>query len=247
MIIANKNWGIMLKNRISKFVPIIVLALILFAFFTFGGAKFMNPTNIGSTISQISSWASSHIILASFCSIAIYALCCAIAMPSVAWLTLSSGILFGGLLGGFICACGSTIGAAILYWASSQAFGDGIKAKAGTIIDKFEHSFLRHEFTNLLALRLLPVAPFFAVTIAASAFKVNFRKFVIATFIGILPVEISLAFLGKAFKRELMAGRLPSAHDLLSPSFMLPLIGLAFLALMPSIIDIIKPKNNNLT
>lgn len=234
----------MLENRISKFLPLLFLALILISFFAFGGAKYMNPTNIGTMISQISIWVNSHIILAALSFVAIYALCCAIAMPSVAWLTLSSGILFGGIYGGFICAFGSTIGASILYWASSQAFGGGIKAKAGSIIHRFENSFLRHEFTNLLALRFLPIAPFFAVTIAASAFKVNFKKFVFATFLGILPVEISLAFLGKAFKRELLSGRLPSAHDLLSPSFMLPLIGLAFLALMPSIIDIIKPKNN---
>lgn len=234
-----------MHKKITSYLPIAILATILISFFALGGAKYMDPENFGAQLSRIMAWVKGHLFLSALILYAIYAICCAIAIPSVVWLTLSGGILFGGILGGFICALGSTTGAIILYWASSQAMGGAIKPKDGSLIARFENSFLKHEFTNLLALRLLPISPFFAVTIAASAFGVNFRKFVLATFIGILPVEIALAFLGKAFKDELLAGRLPSAHDLLSPSFTLPLIGLALLALSPNLVEFFKPKPKN--
>ena len=110
-------------------------------------------------------------------------------------------------------------------------------------VAKLRNGLLQHPFLNLSSLRLLPIAPFFAVTIGAATIGVKPRIFIAATFLGLLPVEIALAYLGEGVKAEIALGRAPKVTDILGTQFMLPIITLGILALIPTIIGVLRRKN----
>ena len=62
---------------------------------------------------------------------------------------------------------------------------------------KLSDGFAKDAFYYLLFLRLVPAFPFFIVNAVAGVCRVNFRSFVLATFIGIIPGAYVFAWLGR--------------------------------------------------
>jgi uncharacterized membrane protein YdjX (TVP38/TMEM64 family) len=165
----------------------------------------------------------------------IYVLATATSLPGAIWLTIAGGFLFGPWLGTALSAVSATVGATLLYLAAQSAFGDGLLARAGGFAARFEAGFRQNAFTNLLTLRLLPVAPFWAVNLAAAALKVPLRTFVLATAIGILPGGFVYALLGNGLGAAVDSGEAPNLSLLARPEILAPLFGLAFLAMLPAL------------
>jgi uncharacterized membrane protein YdjX (TVP38/TMEM64 family) len=98
-------------------------------------------------------------------------------------------------------------------------------------VARIEAGFSRDAFAYLLALRLMPVAPFFAVNLAAGLARIRLRTFVLATLIGSAPSAFIFATLGAGlggmFRRHARLG----ANLLLQPQIAGPLVALAALSL----------------
>ena len=122
--------------------------------------------------------------------IAVYALLTAISVPGAAVLTMAGGFLFGTALGTAChrvrrhdrrgrrvpCRAHGARRLSARPLTASALERDGGRASAWT------------PFNYLLALRLMPLFPFFLVNIAAGAFLgVPLRTYVLATLIGIIP------------------------------------------------------------
>jgi uncharacterized membrane protein YdjX (TVP38/TMEM64 family) len=172
--------------------------------------------------------------------VAIYILATATSLPGAIWLTIAGGFLFGPFLGTALSAFGATVGATILFLAASSAVGDGLTGKADGFARKFEAGFKENAFTNLLTLRLLPVAPFWGVNLAAAALKVPLGVFVLATAIGILPGGFVYALLGNGLGTAIATGEPPNLSLFGRPEIIAPLFGLAALALLPTIVRLVK-------
>src|SRR5690606_9967986 len=52
------------------------------------------------------------------------------------------------------------------------------------------------DLASVVALRLLPVAPFFVANLACSASRVRFPRFIAGTFVGSLPSVLAIALFG---------------------------------------------------
>jgi uncharacterized membrane protein YdjX (TVP38/TMEM64 family) len=172
----------------------------------------------------------------------IYILATATSLPGAIWLTIGGGFLFGPVLGTALSAGSATIGATILFLAAQSALGDGLRAKAGSFAGRFEAGFRENAFWNLLTLRLLPVAPFWGVNLAAAALRVPLGTFVGSTAIGILPGGFVYALLGNGLGAAISAGEAPNLSLLSRPEILAPLFGLAFLALLPTLTKALKGR-----
>jgi uncharacterized membrane protein YdjX (TVP38/TMEM64 family) len=73
------------------------------------------------------------------------------------------------------------------------------------------------------------------VNIASGLLGVNARTFIVATFTGIIPATVVFAGLGSGLGKLFDRGIKPDMHLLLRPQILLPLAGLAILALIPPI------------
>jgi uncharacterized membrane protein YdjX (TVP38/TMEM64 family) len=101
-------------------------------------------------------------------------------------------------------------------------------------------------------LRLLPVMPFWLTNLAAAFFGMRLKNYVLATYLGMLPVSFAFAFAGsgldeviahheRAHRQCLATGRTDcvigfSAKSLLTPELMIALGALGILALAPIVV-----------
>ena len=153
---------------------------------------------------------------------------------------MAGGFLFGWLTGGVLTAIAATAGATAIFLAARTAFGETLKRRAGPTIEKLAGGFEDDAFSYLLALRLAPVFPFFAVNIAAAFFNVGLGTYVAATALGILPATFAYAYLGQGLDGLVAAagkaGRDVSLSDLVTWRLTLAFALLALLAVAPALV-----------
>jgi uncharacterized membrane protein YdjX (TVP38/TMEM64 family) len=94
--------------------------------------------------------------------------------------------------------------------------------------------FHENEFGLILGLRLVPIMPSAAVTIAAGILKLRLRHFAAATLLGKAPSTCIYASFGATLGGLVKDDTLPTVNLLLEPRVLLPLLGLAALALVPA-------------
>ncbi len=181
-----------------------------------------------------------------------YAVAVTISLPGASILTISGGFLFGTWFGGGAAWLGATIGATLIFLAARTAFGDALRARAGSWLEKLSTGFRENAFSYLLVLRLTPVAPFFIVNVAPAFFNVSLRDYVLATLIGIIPGTFVYAAVGAALKSALAAGATNDPREAAgaifsSPAVYGPIIGLVVLALIPVAVRALRGRRGEPT
>jgi uncharacterized membrane protein YdjX (TVP38/TMEM64 family) len=120
-----------------------------------------------------------------------------------------------------------------VFLAARNLFTDLLRQRAGAFFTKLEKGFSENAFFYLLALRLIPAAPFWAVNIVPALTRMPFRQFIGATCLGIIPGTAVYISVGRGFDHILAAGKTPDLGVLTSPKILLPLAGLGALSLLP--------------
>ena len=166
---------------------------------------------------------------------ALYALSTAVSLPFGAIMTISGGWLFGIWIGGSLTIMGATIGASTLFLATRYALRELMVSRAGERLQKFEAGFNRHSTSYLLAMRLIPIFPFFLVNFLPALIGVKFRTYILTTLIGIAPGTFVYAGLGNGISFVLSVDEPLNTSVIFKPSVFLPLCGLGFLSLLPVI------------
>lgn len=221
------------KSGLARFWPLGLLILGLILFFAFGLNRYATLDTLRDNREALGQWVAAHKALALLIYIGAYAAMVAFSLPGALAATLTGGFLFGTLLGGMVTVLAATIGATILFMAARTAFGDLLRAKAGSAIRRMEDGFRENAFSYLLVLRLVPLFPFFLVNLAPAFLGVKLRTFIAATFIGIIPGTFVFASLGNGLGAIFDAGRTPDLGLIEEPQVILPLLALAALALVP--------------
>lgn len=161
-----------------------------------------------------------------------YAGLVALSFPAAELLTIMAGFLFGRWLGTAYAVAGATVGATVVFLAARAGLA-GLTARAGGFAFRLAAGFRDNGFNYLLALRLVPIFPFWLVNLAAGALGLRLRVYVLATFIGIIPASLIYASLGTGLGALIEEGRHPDLSIVLEPGVLLPILGLATLALLP--------------
>jgi uncharacterized membrane protein YdjX (TVP38/TMEM64 family) len=164
-----------------------------------------------------------------------YAAATALSLPGALLLTLAAGFLFGWKLGTLVAVSGATLGGTVVFLIAKTALGDSLRARAGPSVRKFEEGFRRDALSYLLVLRLVPLFPFWLVNLVPAFLGVPLRIFVVATFFGIIPATLVYASIGNGLGAVFDGGGQPDYRIILEPRFILPLLGLALLALVPAL------------
>ena len=106
-------------------------------------------------------------------------------------------------------------------------------ARAGPFLERIRPGLERDGFSYLLALRLIPVLPFWLLNLAPALVGMRLVPFALATLIGIIPGTLVFASIGAGAGQLLAAGSQPDWRIVFSPSVLLPFVGLALLSLAP--------------
>jgi uncharacterized membrane protein YdjX (TVP38/TMEM64 family) len=166
----------------------------------------------------------------------VYALCTAFSLPTGLLLSTVGGFLFGTWAGGLLNVIGATLGATAVFLVARTALGDALRARAGPWLRKLEAGFRENALSYMLVLRLVPLFPFWLVNLAPAFLGVRTFTYVLGTFVGIIPGALVFASVGTGLGAILERGETPDASIILQPDILLPIAGLALLALLPVVL-----------
>ena len=122
----------------------------------------------------------------------IYALASLTLLPLLL-LTVVTVMLFGTWKGFFTAMLGCQLGAMFEYGLGRVLLGSMVKKLIGDRLGKVTRALTSHGWIAVLALRLVPVAPFAVVNVVAGSSRIPPWGFFWGTMLGMAPVTLGLA------------------------------------------------------
>jgi uncharacterized membrane protein YdjX (TVP38/TMEM64 family) len=224
----------------ARLIPIVVLIGGLITFFVLDLDKYVTLSALAENRQLLADWVHDNGTVAYVVYVAVYAVATAFSLPAAAIITISGGFLFGPWLGGGLSVIGATLGAIALFLVARYAFADLLRERAGPAIRKIEAGFQENALSYMLFLRLIPAFPFFVVNLVPAFLGVGFGTYTVGTFFGIIPASLVYASLGDGFSAVVEKRGDINLGIIFEPRFLLPIIGLAVLALIPIVYKKLK-------
>jgi uncharacterized membrane protein YdjX (TVP38/TMEM64 family) len=218
---------------LQRWLPLACLVAGFAAFFAFGLHRYLTFEMLRAHRAELIEWVAGRPVWAPVAYMAVYAAVVAFSLPGAAVLTVTGGFLFGTVLGAAYAVVGATIGAVVVFLAARTALGDILRAKTGGAIKRMEEGFREDAFSYLLVLRLVPLFPFFVVNLVPAFLGVRLGTYTLATVIGIIPGALVYASVGSGLGAVFDAGKTPDLGILFTAPILLPIVGLALLAMVP--------------
>lgn len=245
-------------GSLRRFAPLLVILVLMGIVFAMGWHRYLSLESLVHHRATLSAFVASNAIAACALYVAVYIGVTALSLPGAIFLTISGGILFGGLVGGMATIVSATIGATIIFLVASSAFGEILVRRAGPLLTRLAEGFRENAFSYLLLLRLVPLFPFWVVNLAPALCGVPLSTFVFATMLGIIPGTFAYAFFGAgldsviasqeaAYNACMAAGRADCKLDFdlqtaVTPQLAAALGGLALVALIPIIVKKVRVR-----
>jgi uncharacterized membrane protein YdjX (TVP38/TMEM64 family) len=179
-----------------RWLPVIVIALIMALVFAMGWHEYLSFRTIGLNYEALRSAVARNLPLALILYGLLYVAVVALSLPGALVMTLAGGLLFGWHIGAAVAITAATFGAAIIFLIARSSVGGVLAAKAGPWLGKLRKGFREHALSYLLFLRLVPAFPFWLVNLAPALLGVPLRTFVLGTLLGIIPGTIAYAMAG---------------------------------------------------
>ena len=227
---------------LKRVLPILLIGLPLVVFLVLGGGGQISFDELARGEHALKAWVAAHPVLAPLSYSAAYIVVVAVSLPIGSYMTILGGLLFGPVIATLLAAVSATTGASLLYLAARTTLGDFLRRRAGPTLKRMEAGFRASAFSYLLALRLIPVFPFALINLVPAFFPIPLPTYVAATFLGILPATMVCAGIGHGLSAVLAEGRRPDLSIIGRPEILLPLLGLAVLALLPVIYARLKAR-----
>lgn len=165
-----------------------------------------------------------------------YALAVALSLPGGAIFSLAGGFLFGLFPGVVYNVAGAATGAVAVFLAVRAGIGADLArrmASGGGAAARLQAGLRENEWSVLLTMRLLPVVPFFVANLLPAFLGAAPHRFAVTTVVGIIPGALVFTSAGAGLGTVFAAGGEPDLSLVMAPPVLLPMLGLAALALLP--------------
>ncbi|MDX1625656.1 MAG: VTT domain-containing protein [Wenzhouxiangellaceae bacterium] len=166
-------------------------------------------------------------LLTALVFVVLFALTTALTLPTATLLCVCAGYLFG-TAGGTLVSLIGALGGALMTFVSVRFLARDrvreffLRGRGERIVSLLE----RDAFFYLMSLRIVPVAPFFAINAAGAMIRVTLKQFVVATTLGLVPLTAIYASVGASLDVLVEARAVSGPELLLEPRVALPLLAL---------------------
>ena len=177
-----------------------------------------------------------------------YALIVAFSLPGATIATLTGGFLFATFPGALYNITGATIGATAIFLAAQTSFGSRIGARlegSEGMTKRFKDAIDENQWSALFLLRLVPAVPFFVANVLPALFEVPLRRYMITTFLGIMPGAVVYTSVGAGLGEVFARGETPNLGIIFEPQVLLPILGLCALAALPVALKALRGKKES--
>lgn len=162
--------------------------------------------------------------------LAIYTAESSLALPISGLLTVAGGYLFGAAIGAAAAILSATVGATLLFLLTRYFLGRFFESLYAERLPAIHAEFRQYGGWYLVALRLIPMMPFFLTNIIAALSPISLEAYIVGTLVGVIPSTVLLAIAG----RELTA--LHSMSDIFTPHVIGAFLLMAAVVLLPLIL-----------
>ncbi|MCK8483241.1 TVP38/TMEM64 family protein [Aliiroseovarius sp. S2029] len=160
-------------------------------------------------------------------------------LPGATIATLTGGFLFATFPGVLFNVTAATIGATIIFLAARWGLGEKLAARMETSEGKvkaIKDGIDENQWSVLFLIRLVPAVPFFVANLIPALVGVPLHRFVISTFLGIIPGGLVYTSVGAGLSEVFARGETPDLGIIFEPHILLPMLGLAALAALPMVL-----------
>ena len=225
-------------RRLHRFWPLALILLALSVFMVSGAWRNLHIRELADNFAALSWWSAQHPVLARTSLVLALATVVSMGVPGGIVLVLASGMFFGTVQGGLWSVLGDGIGASVLYFAARRAMQDDGSSPRSALVARLRDGFAEHPLSYALFLRLVPVFPFGAVSVALAWLGCRYRLFLSSSMLGVLPSSMVYAALGAGFGDALARNEELNLSLLSQPKFLLPLLALALLSMVPVLLKL---------
>jgi uncharacterized membrane protein YdjX (TVP38/TMEM64 family) len=111
-------------------------------------------------------------------------------------LIAATAAAFGPLLGFVLASIGAMLSAVVTFVIGAKLGKDSLRNVLGPRLNRIREQIRRRGVIAVASIRLVPLAPFTVVNLAAGASDIRFLDFILGTAIGMLPGLVVMALLG---------------------------------------------------
>ncbi len=175
--------------------------------------------------------------------IAVYTMIVAFSLPGATVATLTGGFLFATFPGALFNVTAATAGATLIFlaarWGMGERLGRKLEESQG-VVRKIKDGIDENQWSMLFLIRLVPAVPFFVANLVPAFLEVPLRRFVVSTFLGIIPGAIVYTSVGAGLGEVFARGEVPNLGIIFEPHILLPILGLCALAALPIVLKALR-------
>ena len=226
-----------MKVEKSKVVVLLLIALLVAAFFIFDLGRFLTLDYLKSQQRAFDIYYAEHSLLTIGIYFFLYIAVTALSLPGAAIMTLAGGALFGFWTALIVVSFASSIGATLAFLVSRFLLRDWVQNRFGDKLTAINAGVDREGSFYLFSLRLVPIFPFFVINLVMGLTPLRTGLFYLVSQVGMLPGTAVYVNAGTQL------GQIESASGILSPGL---LISFILLGLFPLIakktLEVIKAR-----
>ena len=227
-----------------RYLPLMVIAVVAaIGFFTL--RDYLNFETLRDNREALIAFRDANYGLTVLVFVAAYIMIVAFSLPGAGIATITGGFLFGTIFGAMFNVTGATIGAVLIFTAARMGLGEKLKARMDAsegMVRKIKDGVDNNQWSMLFLIRLIPAVPFFVANLIPAFLGVMLHRFVISTFLGIIPGSLVYSSVGAGLGAVFARGETPNFGIIFEPQILLPILGLCALSLLPIIIKAVTGK-----
>jgi phospholipase D1/2 len=109
---------------------------------------------------------------------------------------VATALIFAPLEGFFYSLTGSLLSAAFTYFLGRILGRNVVSRLSGNYMERLGRRLGKNDVMALMALRIIPIAPFTAVNVVAGASNIRFGAYMLTTFLGLFPGIFAITIFG---------------------------------------------------
>ena len=194
----------------------------------------------------LTSFRDANYLLTVLVFIGVYIVLVAFSLPGATIATLTGGFLFSTFPGVLFNVVGATIGATLIFLAAKWGLGERLAARMEAsegAIKQIKDGIDENQWSVLFLMRLVPAVPFFVANLIPAMVGVSLSRFVITTFLGIIPGGVVYTSVGAGLGEVFGRGETPDLGIIFEPQILLPILGLCALAALPMVLKLLRKKD----
>lgn len=232
------------RSAIARYGPMLVIGVVAIVG-AFALRDYLSFDALRENREALIAFRDSNFALTVLGFVLIYVLIVTFSLPGALIATLTGGFLFGTALGTIVNVTAATIGATLIFSAARMGLGDKLKARMDAsdgMVARIKKGLDENQWSMLFFIRLVPAVPFFVANLIPAFLAVPLKRFVISTFVGIIPGSVVYTSVGAGLGEVFARGETPNLGIIFESHILLPILGLCVLSVLPVVIKAVTGK-----